>query len=186
MQTKPKKAIFIILLALTASYAVADLELGVDTEYPRHLDFKIPVKENSDFAIRASFGQGEFFSVTGHVNPVTGLGTDRSIILTYNPVTGLSTNRYISLTYGYAYSLGKSQGSATGSQSSPLDDKFPVQVVASIWSANPCFIVREVAPPISPDTRFTNATALTNLPIFYSTNSTKKTKPAAKSVDSKP
>ena len=60
---------------------MADLELGVDTEYPRHLDLKIPVKENSDFEIRASFGRG-FFSVTGHVGQVTGLSTNRNIDLT--------------------------------------------------------------------------------------------------------
>lgn len=136
-----------LLLLFAACAAVADLELTVDTEYPRRLELKVPVQEDSNFEIRTSFGNGEFFTATGHVGRVT----------------GLSTNRTISVTYGYEYNLGNSSGSATGSQDQPLSGPYSLRVVSSIWAANPGFTVREVAPPVSPEKWLTNMTLLTNV-----------------------
>src|SRR5882762_1209806 len=90
------KYLMLILPVISATCAVADLELSVDTEYPRRLLLKIPVQEGSDFAMNTSFGHGDFFTATGHVGRVT----------------GLTTNRSISLNYWYQYRLGESHGSA--------------------------------------------------------------------------
>ena len=95
-----KHQVLIVTLLVSAISAMADLELTIDTEYPRHLELKVPVQEDSNFEVRTSFGFGEYFTATGHVSRVT----------------GVATNRSISLTYGYEYNLGSSQGSATGSQ----------------------------------------------------------------------
>jgi len=144
-----------LLLVLCTTCALADLELSVETDYPRHLELKIPVKEDTDFKLKTSFDDGEFFSATGHVGRICGVGT----------------NRTISLTFGFDYKLGGSQGSATGSQSGSF---FPGHikggVVSSVWAANPIFDICEVPPPVSPETWLTNSTIITN-------SSTKKPMP---------
>jgi len=155
----PRYLIIGLPLLFTACAAVADLELTVDTEYPRRLQLKVPVQEDSNFEIRTSFGHGEFFTATGHVGRVT----------------GLTTNRTIRVIYGYEYNLGNSSGSATGSQDQPLSGLYSIRVVSSIWSPNPGFTVREVLPPVSPDKLLTNMTLLTNVTTL--TNSTKQPAP---------
>ena len=144
-----KRTLTVLLFALVGTGAIADLELTVDIEYPKRIELKIPVKEDSDFEMRTSFGRNEFFSATGHVGRVT----------------GLLTNRSIDLSYGYSYDLGSSKGSSTGSQTQPLSNSnvYSLRVVASIWAANPAFVIREVPPPVSPALRFTNMTLITNI-----------------------
>lgn len=78
-----KQLILTVPLLVAAVRAMADLELTIDTEYPRRLELKVPVQEDSNFDVRTSFGYGEFFTATGHVGRVTGLATNRSISLTY-------------------------------------------------------------------------------------------------------
>ena len=124
-----KHLLFSLALLIVATHAFADLELTVDTEYPRKLEFKIPVQEDSNFELRTSFGNGEFFTATGHVGSVT----------------GLTTNRSISLIYGYDYNLGNSRGSATGSQEGGLTGPYSLRIVSSIWAANPRFSIKEVS-----------------------------------------
>jgi hypothetical protein len=137
-----------LLLAFCATCALADLELSVETSYPRHLELKIPVKEDTDFKMHASFDDGEFFSATGHVGHIS----------------GVSTNRTISLTFGFDYKLGGSQGSATGSQTQPIaPDRYKCAIVSSVWDANPISDISEVPPPVSPATWLTNMTMVTNL-----------------------
>ncbi|MCC6822959.1 MAG: hypothetical protein IT579_19695 [Verrucomicrobia subdivision 3 bacterium] len=155
-----KLAIPILSVLLIATCAVADLQLSVDTEYPKRLELKIPVVEDSDFKIHTSFGRGDFFAATGHVGRITGSGT----------------NRVINLTYGFDYRFGDSHGSATGATSEqPLASPYSVRIISSILAANPAFVIREVPPPVSPQTWFTNRTLLTNFTLNVSTNATEKT-----------
>jgi hypothetical protein len=151
---KRKRLVLTLPVLIAATTAVADLELTTEIEYPKRLELKIPVEEDSDFQMRTSFGRGDFFSATGHVGRVT----------------GVSTNRSISVSYGYDYRFGESHGSASGSQEQPLNSPYALRVVASIWAANPAFTVREVAPPVSPATWMTNATKLTNITATAHTN----------------
>jgi hypothetical protein len=153
----PKYLILILPVLIIATSAMADLELTVDIQYPRGLELKIPVQENSDFEMHTSFSHGEFFTATGHVGRIT----------------GLNTNRSISLTYGYEYNLANGRGSATGSTSQGLNDKYSLRIVTSIWSANPRFTVHEVPAPVSPNTRFTNMVLITNVTGAVLTNATK-------------
>jgi len=164
-----KHLVLILPLAIAATCAAADLELTVDTEYPRRLQLKIPVQENSDFEMHTSFGHGEFFTATGHVGRVS----------------GLNTNRSLSVMYGYEYSLGNSHGSATGSQDEPVSGPYSLRVVSSIWAPNPGFIVREVAPPRSPDTWLTNKTLVTNVAITPLTNAIKNAAQPTRSPEPK-
>ena len=126
----------ILTFTLATTIALADFELTVDIDYPRHLELKIPVRENSAFEMRTSFIDGEFFAVTGHV--------------------GRITTQY-SLTYGYTFKLGGATGSATGEQYSPLDDSVTARTISSIYSANPRFVIRSVPAPQLPK-RFQNKT----------------------------
>ena len=124
--------------------AVADLQLTVSSAYPVHLDLKIPVEEDSDFTIETTYGGGSFFSATGHIGRVTGIGT----------------NRTVDLTYGYHYKFGESHGSSSGGmQEQPLTADHPihsVRPIASIWGFNPGFRVQEVpAPAVVVVTNFT-------------------------------
>ena len=141
----------LLAFGLVVTCAIADLELGVDTEYPRQLDLRIPVQEDSDFHISTSFGKDEFFTATRHVGRIT----------------GVRTNRNVDLSYGYTYSLGGSKGSATGSQSEPLTNSstniYSLRVVSSLWAANPRFVIREVPAPVSPAARLTNMIPITNI-----------------------
>jgi len=132
----------ILVLALGATGAWADLELIVDVEYPLRLELKIPVHEDSDFSIRTSFGTGEYFSVTGRIGRITGVGVRRNC----------------ELTYGCQYKLGDSSGSAGGSQSSPLDGSVKTRNIVSLRAANPRFVIREVDPPPLPAFALTNLT----------------------------
>jgi len=142
---KMRIAVAILTFTLGAVSALADLELTVDREYPRRLELKIPVHEDSEFAMRTSFGDGEYFAVSGHVGRITGVGTHRN----YN------------LSFGYQYKLGKSSGSSIGaSETGPLDGSVTVRAVASIYAANPRFVIREVDPPPSPHLALTNVTTL--------------------------
>jgi len=160
-----KYGIAILVLAGLAAVVLADLELTMDIEYPRRLELKIPVQEDSDFEMSTSFGDGEFFAVTGHVGRIT----------------GVTTNRTIDLVYGYQYDLGRSKGSATGSGTHSLDGSVSVRIVSSIWSANPRFVIREVAPPPRPDIALTNMTILTNVTWSASSNATEKAAQQGKS-----
>lgn len=151
-----KHPLILLLLLMCAKCALADLELSVETHYPRHLELKIPVKEDTDFKMHTSFDNGEFFSATGHVGHIS----------------GVSTNRIISLTFGFDYKLGGSQGSATGSQSGSIaPGHYKIGVVSSVWDANPIFDVSEVPPPVSPETWLTNSTIITNLSLTASNTS---------------
>jgi hypothetical protein len=153
----PKYLILILPVLIVATSAIADLELTVDIEYPRGLELKIPVQEDSDFEMHTSFGHGEFFTATGHVGRIT----------------GLNTNRSISLTYGYEYNIANGKGSATGSGSQGLNDQHSLRVVASILSANPRFTIHEVPAPVSSYSRMTNLVDATNVAGSVLTNATR-------------
>ena len=154
-----RKRVALLFLLIAATPAVADLELTTEIEYPKRLELKIPVEEDSDFQMRTSFGRGDFFTATGHVGRVT----------------GLSTNRSIRLTFGYQYRFGESHGGATGSEEVTLNSPYTLRLVGSVYAANPAFKIREVAPPVSPATWLTNRTVLTNVALL--TNSTKQAAP---------
>lgn len=143
-----KYAVSIMILAIIATLATADLELTVDIEYPKRLELKIPVKEASDFEMRTSFGDSEYFIATGHVGRIT----------------GLSSNRMIEMTHGYEYKLGGATGSARGTESYQLQGKYKMKIrlSASIYTANPAFVIREVEPPPLPQLNLTNMTILSN------------------------
>ena len=165
-----KYGIQIAILTVLATSAVADLELTVDIEYPRHIELKMPVEEDSSFAMRTAFGDGEFFSVTGHVDHVTLVGT----------------NRFVNLACGYEYKLGKSAGSATESGLKQIDGGYLVRVICSIWTANPMFTIHEVAPPQSPALSFTNMTIVSNLTYTTADSSTETNAQPAHSGVAKP
>jgi len=151
-----KHPLLFMLLVPCATCALADLELSVETDYPRHLELKIPVKEDTDFKMHTSFDDGEFFSATGHVGRIS----------------GLSTNRMIKLTYGFDYKLGGSQGSSTGSQSQSIaPDHYPFAIVSSLLAANPMFDIREVPTPVPLGTGVTNWTIITNVLFTPKSNS---------------
>ena len=115
---------------------MADLELLVNIEYPRHIELTIPVSENSAFEMHTSFKAGEYFIVTGYVG---------TVISEYN------------LSYGYQYKLGTASGSATGSiQGSLVGDVEQIRMITSIHTANPSFAIRSAPSPQLP-ARFQNS-----------------------------
>lgn len=156
---KMKNGIIIIALAVFAASAGADLELTVDIDYPRRIEFTTPVQEDADFEMQTSFGTNEYFAVTGHVGQIT----------------GVSSNRAVNLTYGYKFKLGNSSGSATGSGLQPLDGHMSMRIISSIWVANPRFVVREVNPPPSPLLSLTNMTPISNVTWSVTSNKSERT-----------
>jgi hypothetical protein len=154
-----KRALTAIFLVLTAICVFADLQLTVEVDYPQSINLQIPAKEDSDFSLKTSFGDGEFFNATGHVGRITGSGNDR----TYP----------ISLGYEYKLTNGSGfyYGGATGSAISPFmnTNVYSMNIISSLYDANPTFTVSEVPPSISPATRLKNAIWLTN--VVATTNS---------------